>query len=172
MLAKLLPILFLLVGTGGGIGAGLFLMPGPGSGGQGSNQGPAGAQGGASAENAQMDGATGDATDPLATEFVKLSNQFVIPVVKNDMIASLVVLTLNLETRVGVSENIYAREPKLRDAFLRVLFDHASMGGFQGDFTNAETLDLLRSALRQVAQKVSGADIIDVLIVDILRQDS
>jgi len=172
MLAKLLPILLLLVGTGGGIGAGLFLMPGPEPGSQVSNQGSAGSQGGAAAENAQMKDATGEMIDPLTTEFVKLNNQFVIPVVKNDMIASLVVITLNLETRIGVSESIYAREPKLRDAFLRVLFEHANMGGFQGDFTNADTLDLLRSALRQVAQKVIGADIVDVLIVDILRQDT
>ncbi len=168
MLAKLFPVILLLLGTGGGIGAGLFLMPPPGVGSDAGNQD----SGGSGGKPAQKLDSSGNLIDPSATEFVKMGNQFVIPVVENDMIASLVVVSLSLETRVGVSENIYAREPKLRDAFLRVLFDHANMGGFQGAFTNAATLDLLRDALRQVAQKEIGSDVVDVLISDILRQDS
>ncbi len=166
MLAKLLPIILLLVGTGGGIGAGLFLMPTPDAHSQ-------------DADHASDDGDPvpmmddhGNEIDPEATEFLKMGNQFVIPVVQKDVISSLVVVSLSLETKVGANEEIYAREPKLRDAFLRVLFDHANMGGFHGAFTNAETLDLLRAALRRVAQKELGDDIVDVLIVDILRQDS
>ena len=172
MLGKLLPILLLLIGTSGGIGAGLFLMPDPGAQSEEAKSAPGEAAGeGGSSHEPKMD-AEGNPIDENATEFLKMSNQFVIPVVKKDKIASLVVVSLSLETRVGVSESIYAKEPKLRDAFLRVLFDHANMGGFLGDFTNAEKLDLLRTALRQVAKKEIGPDIVDVLIVDILRQDS
>ncbi|MCF6233693.1 MAG: flagellar basal body-associated protein FliL [Rhodobacteraceae bacterium] len=166
MLAKLLPIILLLVGTGGGIGAGLFLMPGPDANMQDGNQGSG------DGDPAPMVDSQGNEIDPEATEFLKMSNQFVIPVVTKDAISSLVVVSLSLETSGGVSEEIYAREPKLRDAFLRVLFDHANMGGFQGAFTNAETLDLLRAALRRVAQKELGDKIVDVLILDILRQDT
>jgi len=159
MLAKLLPLLFLLVGTGGGIGAGLFLAPIPHSqpktGGHDAENGHIGA----TETPAMMTDSHGNAIDPSATEFVKMSNQFVIPVVNNDKIEALVVVSLSLETQVGVSEEIYEREPRLRDAFLRVLFDHANMGGFQGAFTKAETMDLLRSALREVAQRDFGAEI-------------
>jgi hypothetical protein len=166
MLAKLLPIILLLVGTGGGIGAGLFLMPAPDA-----HLQDADYSSGDSGSAPMMDD-RGNEIDPEATEFLRMSNQFVIPVVKKDAVSALVVVSLILETSVGVGEKIYAREPKLRDVFLRVLFDHANMGGFQGAFTNAETLDLLRAALRRVAQKELGDDIVDVLIVDILRQDS
>ncbi|MFL4469477.1 hypothetical protein ACERZ8_06195 [Tateyamaria armeniaca] len=40
-----------------------------------------------------------------------------------------------------------------------------------GEFTNANNLDILRSALREVAQKDMGDQISDVLIVEIARQD-
>lgn len=156
MIKKLLPILFLLVGTGAGIGAAIFTAPPPG--------GAAHAE----AEEPAEDTEEGSAK----SEFIKLNNQFVVPLMADDRVASMVVVSLSLETKPGISETVYAREPKLRDLFLRVLFDHANMGGFKGAFTQAHTLDLLRNALREVAQKEMGKDILDVLIVDIARQDS
>ena len=47
-------------------------------------------------------------------------------------------------------------EPKLRDVFLQVLFDHANMGGFRGAFTRSDVLEPLRTALREAAQKHLG----------------
>lgn len=179
MLAKLLPIIFLLVGTGGGIGAGLLLAPttsfqskdrsGSVNDYLDSNSDSLTSKNGSAKLETESHG---NPVNSSAIEYVKMSNQFVIPVVKGDMITALVVVSLSLETRNDISEKIYAREPKLRDAFLRVLFDHANMGGFHGAFTSAETLGLLRSALRDVAQKEIGPDILNVLIVDIIRQDS
>lgn len=156
MLKKILPILFLLIGVGAGIGAGIFLGAG-----------------------------TPEHTDELAehmepesheapsggSEYVKLNNQFVVPVVNGEQVSALVVMTLSLETTPGMTEAIYAREPKLRDAFLQVMFDHANMGGFDGSFTSSNTLDILRKALRDVAQMEFGEDISNVLIVGIARQD-
>ena len=172
MIAKLLPVIFLLLGTGAGTGAGLFLGSGSTLPIGNSNAGAKSENGSDAAPREPMLESHGTAIDTSATEFVAMSNQFVIPVVKNDMIAALVVITLSLETQVGASDKIYAREPKLRDAFLRVMFDHANMGGFHGAFTDSETLELLRSALREVAHKEIGQDILDVLIVDIIRQDT
>jgi len=172
MLGKMLPLLSLLFGICSGIGTGMFLMPPD-------DFQPSGEQHGADDPHSDEEqwhdpvaGSQGNSMDPPASEFVRMSNQFVIPVVRNEKIAALVVMSLSLETRFGASEEIYAREPKLRDAFLRVLFDHANMGGFHGAFTNAETMDLLRTGLREVAQKEIGPDVLDVLIVDIIRQDT
>ena len=93
------------------------------------------------------------------------------PLIQGDKVTAMVVLSLSLETKPGLSDTVFTYEPKLRDVFLRVLFDHANAGGFRGAFTQSGTLDLLRQGLREAAQKEMGDDIFDVLIVDIARQD-
>lgn len=87
-------------------------------------------------------------------------------------ISGLVVMSLSLEVGPGGQDLVFAREPKLRDVFLQVLFDHANAGGFDGAFTDANRLDPLRAALREVAVNVLGGVVSDVLIVDIARQDN
>ena len=155
MLGKLLPLILLLLGTGAGVGAAILTAP---SGHE---------------TEAQPEESEHEEEDPEAAhDFVKLNNQFVVPLIRGEKIVSMVVLSLSLETKPGLSETILAREPKLRDQFLRVLFDHANAGGFRGAFTQSGTLDLLRTALREVAQKEIGPDVFDVLIQDINRQDN
>jgi len=105
-------------------------------------------------------------------EYVKLNNQFVVPVVARDMVTALVVMSLSVEIEPGRAENVYRHEPKLRDSFLQVLFDHANMGGFKGEFTNANNMDVLRAALTDVARATLGNLVKGVLITDIARQDS
>jgi hypothetical protein len=95
----------------------------------------------------------------------------VIPVVKGDKIAALVVLSISLGVPSGGSEQIYQREPKLRDAFLQALFDHANAGGFDGAFTEGAAMGALRSALLETARAQLGGHVSDVLITDIARQD-
>jgi flagellar protein FliL len=105
-------------------------------------------------------------------EYVKLPNQFIVPVLEKERITSMVILSLSLEVAPGSTEQVFAREPKLRDGFLQVLFDHANSGGFNGSFTDASNLVVVREGLLQVATKTLGAIVTDVLITDIVRQDS
>lgn len=107
-----------------------------------------------------------------AVEYVKFSNQFVVPIVKNGSVASLVVLALSLEVPAGQKEVVFRFEPKLRDSFLQVMFDHANTGGFDGVFTQTPRLDVLRIALHEVSQRDLGKVVVkDVLIHEIARQD-
>lgn len=151
-MGKILPILLVLIGAGAGIGAGLMLRPAPD---------PEAAEAAAVAP-----------PQPVAMDYVKLPSQFVVPIMESGRVAALVVLSLSLEVAPGTSETVFAREPKLRDEFLRVLFDHANSGGFRGTFTDGANLVILRRALLEAARKVLGADLADVLITDIVRQDS
>ncbi|MEF3048080.1 flagellar basal body-associated FliL family protein [Pseudotabrizicola sp. L79] len=107
-----------------------------------------------------------------AREYLKLPNQFVVPVVMDGRVHSLVVLSLSLEVASGNNDMVFAREPKLRDALLQLFFDHANSGGFSGSFTDAASLAVLRRSLLTVAQTVLGDIVTDVLITDIMRQDS
>ncbi len=105
-------------------------------------------------------------------EYAKLNNQFVVPIVKDTVVVALVVLALSVEVVEGSKEAVFLREPKLRDSFLQVLFDHANVGGFDWAFTSADNLSVLRRALREAGQKDLGDDVLnDVLIIEIARQD-
>lgn len=114
----------------------------------------------------------GESSDAPEHDYVKMNNQFIVPVVQKGRVSALVILSLSLEVKPGLGERIYAIEPKLRDALLQVMFDHANSGGFAGSFTDAANLVLLRRALLEAAMRVAGDGVSDVLIVDIVRQDS
>ncbi|SIT80547.1 flagellar basal body-associated FliL family protein [Pontibaca methylaminivorans] len=154
---RFLPFLLIPLGILSGAGAAVFLAP---------------PEDDAQAAVPDTDEAAEDGDVPAAgLEYVKLNNQFVIPVVSRDRISSLVVLSLSIEITAGQRARVFEQEPKLRDAFLRVLFDHANIGGFNGPFTQEDRLGPLRTALRDAARKELGKDVRNVLIVDILRQD-
>lgn len=154
MLGKLVPLILAILGLGVGAAAGIALRPAP------------------DPETQEEAAAEAPAEDPATLpEFVKLSNQFVIPVVEGGRVASLVILSLSLEVTTGNTANVYAREPRLRDALLQVMFDHANAGGFRGSFTDGANLVLLRTAMRETARRVLGDMVRDVLISDIVRQD-
>jgi flagellar FliL protein len=154
MIRKLIPLLLGLIGLGIGIGAGMFLRPPP-------------------PEPTEEEIAMAEEAEPeVPPEYVKLNNQFIVPVVEDGKVVSMVIMSLSLEVEAGTTEGTYQHEPKLRDAFLQVMFDHANSGGFGGSFTDSANLVLLRKALIEAAVSVLGKDVKDVLIADITRQDS
>jgi hypothetical protein len=165
MLLKLLPILLVLVGAGAGLAGGMFLRP--------TAPEPEAAAEPETAEPAAAaaEGQSAEQNEELH-DYARFSNQFIVPIMSNGRVASLVVLSLSLEVKAGQMQQFYEMEPKLRDALLHVLFDHANNGGFNGSFTDAANLVFLRQALREAAQRVFGKSATDVLIVDIVRQDN
>lgn len=163
---KILPLIMLLIGAGAGVGAGVYLRP--------------------DAKLEEADGIEAVEEHPpkeneealkseIVTdgkEYIKLSNQFVVPIVAEDKIESMIVMTLSVETMAGSGQDVYDIEPKVRDVFLRVLFDHATIGGFSGAFLNNENLDTIRENLKDAARSNFGSELIsDVLIFEIARQD-
>lgn len=159
---RFLPVLMALIGLSAGVGAGIFLRPTH-------EEALATNPCGELSQKVEEDVA---AHEGAATrEYVKLNNQFVIPVVESGDVSSLVIMSLSLEVKLGNTEKVYAIEPKIRDAFLQVLFDHANSGGFRGAFTEAANMDQLRRALFETAQKILGDTATNVLISDIVRQD-
>lgn len=162
MIRKLAPVLLVVLGTGGGVAAGLMLRPAD------VTEAPAPET---TTADTPAEDATGAPKDTGNTEFVKLNNQFVVPVVTRDRISAMVVMSLSVEIAQGNSQMVYTREPKLRDGFLQVLFDHANLGGFEGEFTNANNMDVLRMSLHDAATLVLGDAARGVLITEIARQD-
>ncbi len=153
MLGKLLPLLLALAGLGAGVGAGFMLKP-------------------AAPDDGGTQVAAAGPSEPGPRQFVPLTGQFVVPVIQQGQVRALVILTLSLETDPDAVMAVNSAGPKLRDVFLRVLFDHANAGGFDGAFTASAAITPLRRALREAAQGVLGSTIHDVLIVDLVRQDT
>ena len=178
MRTVLMPLILAVFGLVAGAGAGWFLKPAPDVSEPNDktmvlkDNGDADAasdQSGKSKSDDKSD-ASGEDSEGLS-EFVKLNNQFVIPVVADRTVSSLVVMSLSLEVENGLRASVYEREPKLRDALLQVMFDHANIGGFDGAFTEANNLEILRRALPETARQVMTGPVFGVLIVDIARQD-
>lgn len=189
MIRKLLPLLIALLGLGGGVAAGKLFQrpseaPDQASGESGTehdvNNTIAESETHAPEDHGESEGSKGnpeaaeDSGDhgEDGPEYVKLNNQFVVPVVKDGRVDALVVLAISLEVGAGNTEVVYQREPKLRDVFLQVMFDHANVGGFSGTFTDGSNLIVLRTNLKEAAAMIMGTVVRDVLITDIARQDS
>lgn len=149
---KILPVILALIGLGAGVGAGFFLRP--------------------AHEPAAEEAVVEEIPVEEQLDYVKLNNQFIIPVVEEGQVAAMVIMSLSLEVTKGSMEAVFAKEPKLRDVFLQVLFDHANAGGFRGSFTDGANLIVLRKSLLEAAKTVMPDVVSDVLIADIARQDS
>ncbi len=182
---KLLPVILAVVGLAIGTGAGMFLKPKPSS-----DTAAKSADTGSSSKSASTvskqnpngkapapekpairRSQTKDANLAAGFEYVKLNNQFVVPVVTGAKVTALVVMSLSIEVKAGEKETVFGREPKLRDAFLQVLFNHANSGGFNGTFTTGEKMNDLRGSLFEAASRILGPIATDVLVIDIVRQD-
>lgn len=169
-MGKILPVILALAGLGGGVGAGLMLKP------------EAPAEDAEAVAETCVPVETPEAVEaaarppsaskaPQDTEFVKLNQQFVVPVLDDDRLTEMVVLSLSVEVAKGHREDVFQREPKLRDALLKVLFDHSNAGGFDGNYIGGTGLNRLRDALRETAVSTAGQHIVDILIVDLVKQD-
>ena len=175
MMRLIIPLVLLLAGVGGGIGAGFVLG--------GAEETPADAEEETvdepAADEDEEESAEDEGDPPRVqptdndTEYVRLNNQFVVPVVRNGSVRSLVVLGLAVEVGSGQSSEVFNRELRLRDSFLRALFAHANAGGFDGRFTEDSALAPLREALLEAAIQILGPEIThEVLVTDINRQDA
>lgn len=166
----ILPIVLLIGGGGAGAAAGLLLLPPATPAETPPETGPV-----VCAEPAMADdtistlGMAEQFDTPSA--FVPLNNQFIVPILEDGDVTSLVIMSLSIEIPDGQEDPVLAAEPRLRDGFLQVLFDHANTGGFDGSFTATEPMRSLRLALDTVAKSVVGDLSRNVLIIDILRQD-
>lgn len=166
-MGKLIPILAILIGLGGGVGAGLTLRPDP----------TKCAEDDAACKEEQAEAKAAEeekkdkAKEGKPTEFSELNRQFVISLLKDERVSALVVASLVVEMLEGQGTEVFTHEPKLRDAFLQVMFVHAQSGGFDGAFTSGPAMLDLKMRLKEVAKPILGDGLVDVLITEIVRQD-
>ncbi|MGM0585696.1 MAG: flagellar basal body-associated FliL family protein [Pseudomonadota bacterium] len=176
----LVPLLLALLGLAGGLAAGHALRPAPPPETAGAE---APAPDDASAAETPAPPQTAGPVEPhpdapppphdpeVRRDYVELDRQFVVPLVQGERVEGLMILSLSVEVEEGLSDEVFTREPKLRDRFLRALFRHAQSGAFDGVFTAGPAMRDLRGSLLEEARSVLGPIVHDVLVTDILRQE-
>jgi flagellar protein FliL len=163
---RLIPVLLALLGLAAGLGAGFVLRPAPPADAAATDLAAAPPPGSGLQAPATL------APRPEGAEVVRVPNQFLIPLIGEGRVRAMVVLAVALELAPGHGLDMQRDEPRLRALFLQVLFDHANLGGFDGVFTSGEQLLALRRTLLETARSEFGSVVHDVLIVDLVRQES
>lgn len=159
---KALALVIVLGGIAGGLALGVALRPGE------ELQGAARA--------VARDGDPGaDGANPGAAgagrEYVKIGRQIVVPVVDRGETRALMLFDLVIDVPRSLSDRAFAAKPRLRDAFLRVLFEMSYTGAFSGTYTDERVVEELRAKLRAAARRLLGGAVDDVLILEIMRQE-
>lgn len=152
---KLLPILIIVIGIAAGAGAGMFLKPAPVSDPVGS---PA------------DDGST-EQDEKAERSFVKIGKQTIVPVVNDGETRALMLFELAVDVPATRVDQVHEMEPRLRDAFLRELFQMSYTGAFLTNFTEERVIEELRRNLTNAARTYLGHNQAEVLILDVMRQE-
>lgn len=152
---KLLPIILILLGVVGGAAAGMFLKPAP--------------EGVADAEHAAEEKISEE--EAQTRSFVKIGRQTIVPVVEDGQTRALMLFELAVDVPATRVDEVHSMEPRLRDAFLRELFQMSYTGAFLTNFTEERVIEELRRNLTNAARLYLGHKHADVLILDIMRQE-
>jgi uncharacterized protein YxeA len=105
------------------------------------------------------------------SEYFKFSREFVVPVMREDQVKSLVILHVTLETASGEADKLFSEEPKLRDNIMTTLIGLSNDGRTLDEPTNIEHYEMIRSMLLMNLRDSVSEGIVNVLIVDMAKQD-
>ena len=150
---KLFPILLIIIAIAGGGAAGFFLKPAP------------------EVKEPDSKDEHVDESDVEERTYVKIGRQTIIPVVNEGETQALMLFELAVDVPAGLSANVHEMEPRLRDAFLRELFQMSYTGAFMTNFTDDRVIEELRKNLTRAAQEHIGSKESEVLILDVMRQE-
>lgn len=165
---KILPILLIILGVVGGGAAGMFLKPAPEP--PSEEEIAAKKAEEAKAKAAEEEG-YGDGTPPTNRAFVKVGRQTIVPVLEEGETRALMLFELAVDVPAGSANIVHEMEPRLRDAFLRELFQMSYTGAFLTEFTDDRVIEELRRNLTRAARRYVGEEAREVLILDVMRQE-
>ncbi len=105
------------------------------------------------------------------TIYFKFSREFVVPIIRNERVESLVILNLNIEADADISQQLFSMEPKLRDNIMSTLITLSNDGTTFESITDVESYESVRALVLMNLRNVVASGIRNVLIVDMARQD-
>lgn len=105
-----------------------------------------------------------------AVDYFKFTREFVVPVMRESRVESLVILNINLEVDSRVSSKLFAMEPKIRDNIMTTLIELSNDGSTLEAIANLENYESIRATVLMNLQKIVPEGIKNVLIVDMAKQ--
>ena len=106
-----------------------------------------------------------------AVSYYKFSREFVIPLMREEQVESLIIMNLNLEVDSSFSGSLFSMEPKLRDNIMTTLIALSNDGRTLDNFSQVESYETIRSLVLQNLNSELGPGILNVLILDMAKQD-
>lgn len=115
------------------------------------------------------EGEPGDTAE--AVIYYKFTREFVVPIIRNGRVSSLVILNLNLEADASMERKLFDMEPKIRDNIMTTLITLSNDGTTFESMTSVKNYEAIRSAVLMNLGSVVKDGIRNVLIVDLAKQD-
>jgi flagellar basal body-associated protein FliL len=106
-----------------------------------------------------------------AVIYYKFTREFVVPIIRDGRVSSLVILNLNLEADASIERELFDMEPKLRDNIMTTLITLSNDGTTFESMTSVKNYESIRSLVLQNLGSVVKEGITNVLIVDLAKQD-
>jgi flagellar protein FliL len=101
----------------------------------------------------------------------KFSREFIVPIMEDGRVKSLVILNINLEAESSISQTLFEMEPKLRDNIMTTLIGLSGDGVTFDNLTDVDSYETIRSMILMNLETIVASGITNVLIVDMARQD-
>lgn len=103
--------------------------------------------------------------------YYKFSREFVVPIMRNGQVKSLVILHISLEADSATTEKLFSEEPKLRDNIMTTLIGLSNDGRTLERPTEVSNYETIRAMVLMNLKDAISDNIRNVLIVDVAKQD-
>ena len=104
-------------------------------------------------------------------DYFKFSREFVVPIIRDGKVASLIILNINLEVDGSLTDELFSLEPKIRDNIMTTLIQLSNDGSTLVAISDVQNYESIRATLLMNLGKVVPSGIRNVLIVDMGKQD-
>lgn len=113
----------------------------------------------------------GDKAASGDSAYYKFSREFVVPVMRDGQVKSLVILHISLETDSATSDKLFSEELKLRDNIMTTLIGLSNDGRTLEQPTDINNYETIRSMVLMNLKDSISDGIRNVLIVDVGKQN-
>lgn len=156
-------------GSGKSAATGQVETASEGSGDHRQGQGSSGGHG-SSGHSADSSGSHGGSDSTGDAAYFRFSREFVVPIIREGSVSSLVIVNINLEIDASLSSSLFSQEPRLRDNIMTTLMELSNSSALD-DITRVENYETIRSTVLMNLRDPYPSGIRNVLILDIAKQD-